>query len=577
MPAISIVMPIYNAKDYLDESIESILSQTFTDFELIIVDDGSTDISVKIVNSYKDKRIRLLRNSHNFIKTLNLGVEASNGKYIVRMDADDFMLPQRLEVQFNYMEDNPDIDVCGSWMETFGTHSQISKTIVDHNDIAILLLKNNYLFHPTVIMRRESLQRYKSYPHLYKSRYIYAEDYKLWTDLIKSGFRFANIPEVLLRYRISQGQTSDRHNKRQRKTTLLIQQQYSEYISNLIVEKESYLYEYFNSSIQLLNTGKIMFNSFKSVVADLYADLLSNEQIMIKKVLPVDSPLVSVVMPVYNVEEYIKEAIDSIVSQTYSKFELIIINDGSTDRTVDIIKEIVDKRIVLIDHSNNKGNYIRRNEGCKLANGKYICVMDGDDVAIPNRIEKQVRIMENDPLLLAHGTAFILSNGNVCYKPYNYNLIKIMLLSNNTFLHSSLIVRKDILDSVGYYNEDYIYASDYDLVCKLAIKGKIINTPDILMKYRIHKKQISSAHYKEQSQYANQIRIQYLQNLGFKLSVNEKKIFTMMITKSTITSLDISHNKMLISKLIKQNKESEIFTDTQFSHFINSIFSSIYR
>lgn len=390
VPKISIVMPVYNAVNYLHESIESILSQTFTDFELIMINDGSTDNSRDIIKSYCDNRIFLIENPHDFIRSLNSGINASRGKYIVRMDADDLMLSHRLAIQYQYMEDNLNIDVCGSWMETFGVESRIIKSPIRHQDIALYLLKGNSLCHPTVIMRKEALQKCKSYPNLYKSKYIYAEDYKLWVDLIKNGLKFANIPEVLLRYRVSPKQTSSKHSKRQIKTTLLIQQQYTEYVSNLIIQTEPGLYEYFNNSIQLLNQGKITFKSFKSVVFELYANILSKNQILNKRDLP-EFPLVSVVMPVYNVESYIEESIYSILLQTYSNLGFIIINDGSMDNTASIIKGIRDNRIVFIDRSENEGNYIRRNEGCKLAKGKYICVMDGDDIAMPNRIEKQLK------------------------------------------------------------------------------------------------------------------------------------------------------------------------------------------
>lgn len=142
-------------------------------------------------------------------------------------------------------------------------------------------------------------------------------------------------------------------------------------------------------------------------------------------------PRVSVVMPVYNVENYVEEAISGILSQTYSDFEFIIINDGSADNTAGVVKNIRDSRIIFIDSLENKGNYNRRNEGCRLSKGKYICVMDGDDMAMPDRIEKQVEIMESDPSLLAHGTAFVFSNGHICRKPCDYSRIKILLLFNN--------------------------------------------------------------------------------------------------------------------------------------------------
>ena len=159
IPVISVIMPVWNAAKYLSHSIESILNQSFKDFELIIVDDGSTDRSREIVNSYNDNdsRIVLCKNSHNFINSLNTGIALSQGKYIVRMDADDMMLPDRLEMQFNFMEENSDIDICGSWMEMFGANSQIIKANQKHEDIISGMLLGNCMCHPTIIMRMSTI------------------------------------------------------------------------------------------------------------------------------------------------------------------------------------------------------------------------------------------------------------------------------------------------------------------------------------------------------------------------------------------------------------------------------------
>ena len=106
------------------------------------------------------------------------------------------------------------------------------------------------------------------------------------------------------------------------------------------------------------------------------------------------TPQVSVVMPVYNREKYVADAVNSILKQCYTNFEFIIIDDGSTDSTFDILKSFGDKRIKLIRKNKNRGNYSARNEGMELATGKYICVMDSDDIALPNRINRQFEFME---------------------------------------------------------------------------------------------------------------------------------------------------------------------------------------
>ncbi|MDD4761099.1 MAG: glycosyltransferase family 2 protein, partial [Bacteroidaceae bacterium] len=120
IPAISIVMSAYNVEKYIKEAIDSIIGQSFSNFECIIVDDGSTDSTRDIIRSCQDERIVLLENKHDFIASLNLGMDAARGKYIARMDADDIMHPDRLKIQYSVMESEPSITVCGTWMQHFG-------------------------------------------------------------------------------------------------------------------------------------------------------------------------------------------------------------------------------------------------------------------------------------------------------------------------------------------------------------------------------------------------------------------------------------------------------------------------
>ncbi|WP_165026668.1 glycosyltransferase [Dysgonomonas sp. ZJ279] len=275
-------------------------------------------------------------------------------------------------------------------------------------------------------------------------------------------------------------------------------------------------------------------------------------------------PLVSVVMPTYNCAGFVFETITSILTQTYPDFEFIIIDDGSTDNTLDIIRTFDDSRIQLLICQDNRGNYTCRNEGIRRAKGRYICVMDGDDIAIPHRIARQVSILENDESLLACGTYFEVIGGQIYIKPRSYPFIKLSLLINNMFLHPSLMIRKDTLISIGCYSETYYYSSDYDLVCKIALQGKIINIPEVLMKYRLHSKQISSAQSVKQAGYADQTRTQYVRNLGFRLSIDEEKIFTLMMASSILSLEDIQKIEHVSEKVKKQNEELSIYDGKQF-------------
>lgn len=214
-----ILMPVYNGSKYLKESIDSILNQYFSDFELIIINDGSTDNSLEIIQGYKDTRINIIQNEHNFIGSLNKGLAACRGKYIVRMDADDIMMPGRLEKQVEIMENNPQIAVCSSWAECFGRSSGvIGKFEGEIRNPSLLLLDSNFIIHPTVMMRSDFLKnnklRYKEYPH--------AEDYKLWTDIAKRNGLFYVINDCLIKYRQSDTQISYINYQKQKDTARII-------------------------------------------------------------------------------------------------------------------------------------------------------------------------------------------------------------------------------------------------------------------------------------------------------------------------------------------------------------------
>jgi len=203
---VSIVLPVYNASATISLAIKSILAQRYVNWELLVMNDGSTDSTSEIVSSFKDSRIRTIFCEHNFIATLNRGFSEAKGKYIARMDADDLMAPERLLVQVSIMEKRKDIDVCGSWMEIFGDciPNKIAGNIYGKvENPAIKLLQENFIFHPTVMIRRSF---WKSHNLEYKN-YKYAEDYQLWFEMTRLGARFYIEAQPLLFYRISKEQS----------------------------------------------------------------------------------------------------------------------------------------------------------------------------------------------------------------------------------------------------------------------------------------------------------------------------------------------------------------------------------
>lgn len=225
-PQISVCMAMYNASLYLRECIDSILTQTFGDFELLIVDDGSEDDSVAIVQSYNDSRIRLFCNQHDYIESLNMLLREARGEYIARMDADDVMMPYRLELQIGYMKVHRNIDILGGAIQYFGKEEgrivAYKSQIVTAGD----LLNGNVLSHPTVMMRASSVTGLYYDPH-----YIYAEDYQFWCQAFKAGLKITNIQDVVTKYRIGNTNVSSIYKKEQCMAALKAKAELEEWIT----------------------------------------------------------------------------------------------------------------------------------------------------------------------------------------------------------------------------------------------------------------------------------------------------------------------------------------------------------
>ena len=217
---ISVVMSTYNTEtEMLRQAVESILSQTFREFEFLIIDDGSTNDSVDYLNSLRDDRIRLIRNPVNLgiTKSLNVGLKEAKGKYIARMDADDISLPTRFEKQYAYMEAHPDVILCGARVAFFhedpshpyGTSQVVSPDMEEYR--VSMLFFNPGPYHPTALFRHRTLLEH----HVtYDENLVYAQDYGMWETISRLGQIYV-LQDVLLNYRLHEKQISKEHREKQ--------------------------------------------------------------------------------------------------------------------------------------------------------------------------------------------------------------------------------------------------------------------------------------------------------------------------------------------------------------------------
>lgn len=241
---VTVLMPVYNGARYMRESIDSILTQTFPDFVFLIINDGSTDETEKIIFSYSDGRIRYIKNEINIglVATLNKGLDLIETEYLVRMDADDIAVPKRLEWQVGFMNKNTDIGLSGGLFEVFGNESGFPLIPLDNDTIKANLLFDNVICHPSVIIRNEVLKKNRIYfgvPFSYDDNYghkiLELEDYALWHKL-KLLAPFANLDKILIKYR-REGQNLTAHRL------------------DLILERKKKFYTYLLEELDIQPTG----------------------------------------------------------------------------------------------------------------------------------------------------------------------------------------------------------------------------------------------------------------------------------------------------------------------------------
>ena len=281
------------------------------------------------------------------------------------------------------------------------------------------------------------------------------------------------------------------------------------------------------------------------------------------------NPVVSVVMSVYNAEKYLDVAIRSILEQTYNNFEFVIINDGSNDRSLEIIKKYKneDDRIVLISRE-NRGLISSLNEGIAKARGEYIVRMDADDISLPFRIEKQLQVMEHDKDIVVCGSWINIFGENINEKVARYfeydKQIKANLLVSCCFAHPSVMIRKDVFTNNNIlYDERFKNAEDYYLWTQLAKVGKFYNIPEILLKYRFLETSITRLSDKDCSKRYNVLKDIFkeaLKAVDLNISEEDMKIHFIISDNARIKNnkIELKRIKNYFDRILKASENKKV-------------------
>lgn len=291
------------------------------------------------------------------------------------------------------------------------------------------------------------------------------------------------------------------------------------------------------------------------------------------------NPLVTVLLPVYNGELYLKDAIDSILVQSYSNFVFLIINDGSTDRSEEIILSYTDSRIKYISNEQNLGLISTLNKGLQLVNTKYVARMDADDISLPKRLEKQILYMEvhsNVGLLGTWCESFgddvsvdVSKNNQEC----DHEKICIKQLYQIQMVHPTCMLRMDVIKSLkNVYDEDFLHAEDYELFTRLSHITKLANIPEVLHLYRKHDNAVSSLF--NETQILSSLRIQQREffRLGYTISQNQVKAYVSLNNQDyKKILLQPCEVREMLEQIYIANKKSRYCVEHLFAKYLQQL------
>jgi GT2 family glycosyltransferase len=271
MPNINVVIPVLNGERTIRSTLESLVSQTYQDFNVLVVDDGSTDDTLEVVNQFRsslDLCILSSGKTGGVADALNMGVSRCNGEYIARIDADDIAHPRRFEYQKNYMDSNPSLDVCGTAMAVFTEEEGVRSYhyVLSHpkenESIKTAFLERCAVSHPSLLLRPSVFDRIG----FYDPSYAYAEDYELWCRGAKKGIKYCNLEQVLTHYRKHTSQVSATKSIDQYRNDIRVKKNFIESMIETSTSEETAI---LLSLRTVLENGQISIDLYESVLRDL--------------------------------------------------------------------------------------------------------------------------------------------------------------------------------------------------------------------------------------------------------------------------------------------------------------------
>lgn len=449
-PKISVIMAAYNKSRHIKEAIDSILQQTMQDFELVVVDDASTDDTDAIVRSICDPRIVLLQNTENSgpAPTRNKAVAAARGEYLAIMDADDVALPDRIEKEADFLDHHPEYGLIGSafyHIDDNGARLGLVKVLTEDRDLREGLKRQNWFGHSTVLIRKSVFDDMGGYDTTFR----YSHDYELIIRVAEK-YKVANLSEPLCLWRSSPGNIS-----------------------------------YAKANEQKLFSEKARMSAMQRLCSKAKGTA-APDRIEMR-----EPPLVSVIVPTHNRPELLGRTLQSILNQTYPHYEILVVNDAGAPVEGIVSAMNTKNTIMYLRHKKNAGLAAARNTGIRAARGSHIGYLDDDDIFYPDHLETLVDCLVRNKQKAAYADSVMacqkLVNG--VWETHDRRLVfstdfdNDLIFIRNLFPVLCIVHEKTCLDYTGMFDETLPTHEDWDLWIRLSRHVSLCHVQKVTSEY----------------------------------------------------------------------------------------------
>ncbi|WP_293128815.1 glycosyltransferase [Microcoleus sp. bin38.metabat.b11b12b14.051] len=532
IPQVSVIIPAYNGSRYIVQAVESALGQTFTDCEIIVVDDGSTDSTHQVLQPYLDKIRYIHQENRGVAAARNRGIQEAKGEFIAFLDQDDFFFPDKLAAQIALFRQQPSLGIVNSGWRIVNQQGEIISNIKPWEYFPKLDLETWVVQMPVLPSAMMFARQWLEIAGGFNSEFDSVDDSDLMLRLAVLGCEAAWLPQITVSYRQHDQNVSIKKALKQANLFIALKQQFFAkpdlpqhirelekpafyealtwmawqlYYSNYPVEAVEFYQKSFSYSPYPARQTITDWLKRLTAIAETYGITIDFESLrnlsqwkkIMTNILPSKTPRVSVVIPAYNCDRYISRAVDSVVNQTYQDWEVIVVDDGSTDNTRQFLEPYRD--VINYVYQENKGAAIARNRGCELAKGEFIAFLDADDFFLPEKLAKQIACFEEFPSLgmVQNGWLMVDEHGrDICAAmPWEAtpNLDLETFVVYKTVRPSAMMLRREWWERLGGFDPRFPPTEDLDFALRLGLKGcKCVWLKEILTCYRQHDRNLMS-------------------------------------------------------------------------------------